>query len=71
MPVLSHSVSKRLLMCLLLASCCLLLKYVAHPGPYQDCAGAYGILEKRLIFTSKWTTAWHHSVRDASLHTIH
>ena len=22
---------------------------------------------KRLIFTSKWTTAWHHNVRDTSV----
>ena len=25
--------------------------------------------EKRLIFTSKWTMAWHHGVGDASLNT--
>ena len=27
-------------------------------------------LKKRLIFTLKWTTAWHHSVGDASFRTL-
>ena len=27
------------------------------------------MVEKRLIFTSKWTTAWHHGERDALLNT--
>ena len=26
--------------------------------------------EKRLIFTSKWTMAWHHGMRGASLSTL-
>jgi hypothetical protein len=27
------------------------------------------LVEKRLIFTSKWTTAWHHAVKDAPKNT--
>ena len=27
------------------------------------------LVEKWPIFTSKWTTTWHHGVRDASLNT--
>ena len=27
------------------------------------------LVEKRLIFSLKWTTAWHYGVRDASLNT--
>ena len=27
------------------------------------------LVEKWLIFTSKWTTAWHHGVMDASFNT--
>ena len=27
------------------------------------------LVEKLFIFTSKWTTTWHHSMRDASLNT--
>ena len=27
------------------------------------------LVEKWLIFTSKWTTAWHHGARDTSLNT--
>ena len=26
-----------------------------------------GLVEQQLIFTLKWTTAWHHSLRDTSL----
>ena len=32
-------------------------------GPFESAE----LVGKRLIFTSKWTTAWHHGVRDASL----
>ena len=27
------------------------------------------LVEEQLIFTSKWTIAWHHNMRDASLNT--
>ena len=30
---------------------------------------ALNLLEEPLIFTSKWTPAWHHNTRDASLNT--
>ena len=34
-----------------------------------DPYGSLNLVENRLIFISKWTTAWHHSVKAASLKT--
>ena len=59
------------------SSCCLLLKCSANPGAYQDLGRrpslvlmvALNLVENRLLFTSKWSTAWHHGVKETSLNT--
>ena len=38
-------------------------------GPSWVLMVLLNLVEKRLIFTSKWTITWHHGVRDASLNT--
>ena len=37
-----------------------------RPGPSWVLMVLLNLVENRLIFTSKWNTAWHHGMRDVN-----